>query len=272
MKHTLYLHIGSGKTGSSFIQKNLFLNKDMLKKHGYFYPSKGTSGDFSHNKLALLGMPHFNYTHNPDEVDSLLDEIETDFINSGCNSLILSSECFPYILRNKYDFLSYHKFFNNYDVNVICYLRDPADFFESRYKQYVKDPNIALQDSFDVFFDKNHSSCDFDWIYDIKDKNPDYKINVLNYDELKNDILNSFLLKLSLEKLKLDVVFDNVNSSIDAVNTELIRLKNIHKDKAEILKDIRLPDVSNTRYINDVQSKFLREKYSYKTLFRDFCD
>ena len=45
----LIIHIGHGKTGSSYLQSVFALNKDMLKKEGFDYP------DHKDSKVAEIG-------------------------------------------------------------------------------------------------------------------------------------------------------------------------------------------------------------------------
>jgi hypothetical protein len=111
----LYLHIGSGKTGSSYLQNILFTNKDALKNHGYVYPTVCLSNDHSHNKLflsALEGNVHFpvDYALVLDSLKKISENLEDD----SCRGIIMSSECLPFILKNIDKFSYFSSFFKKF--------------------------------------------------------------------------------------------------------------------------------------------------------------
>lgn len=141
---TLYLHVGTHKTGTTSIQKWLHEQSAMLLDVGVLVPQMGrpfqnTSG---HHNLAweLSGDPRFSEAYGTRR--ELFDEL-----SSICHeSVILSSEDFGCV-SNKPDVLKsfldeFRK--NDYQVNLIVYLRDPIDYGVSLHGEYKK--QLSFQD------------------------------------------------------------------------------------------------------------------------------
>lgn len=87
MKKTIYLHIGIGKTGTSSIQKFLYLNRDKLLDDNTLYPLSGIQ-NYAHFKLAELGQESFS-EETLSLYNDLLEEIK---FQKNINKIILSTE------------------------------------------------------------------------------------------------------------------------------------------------------------------------------------
>lgn len=104
----LIIHAGMPKTGTTALQKFLFINRDKLKSHDFYY--KTPLMDEEKHKEMLLAYRNIYYD---------------DLHESGHNN-ILSAEYF--IFNNINDFAV---FINRFKTRFIIYLRDPLSFAHS---------------------------------------------------------------------------------------------------------------------------------------------
>lgn len=133
MKKRLFLHIGSHKTATTFLQNSLTRNAGTLRDLGLLYPKAGRIHG-AHFKLCWA-------LKAPETKDSALEALDDwaalfEEIDAAPEEVIvLSSEEFglaidPYRLAPLAE---------RYDVAVIFYLRSPDSYMESFYNQVVKD-------------------------------------------------------------------------------------------------------------------------------------
>lgn len=144
---TVYLHIGTMKTGTSALQRFLDTNREYLKEQGFLYPR------------LELGLPeqfffrngHFvvYYAGRKNLLDQNVDQQEV--IKMACRQLgelaenieniVLSDELIWHYAAKKQDFWtelaeSFRKI--NCDLKIILYLRRQDTFIESLYSHAVK--------------------------------------------------------------------------------------------------------------------------------------
>ncbi len=142
------LHIGTPKTGTTFLQRTFAANRKPLSREAIVYPALGKWS--SHTPLALA----FN-TANSDrhqvwgvtDRDATQRELATVFSKAkksasnaaSTDTWVLSTESAARLddsqARNLYDFLT--RFFD--DVTVLVYLRRREFMLASRYSQRLKD-------------------------------------------------------------------------------------------------------------------------------------
>jgi len=129
----LFIHIGSHKTATTFLQNSFARNKKILDELGILYPSAGQIYQ-AHFKLTwALGGP--NYKGLPlEEVGDwprLIEEIDA----SPHDCVVISAETFSF----NFDPSRLEALRDRYDVQIVYYLRSPDSFLESFYNQFVKD-------------------------------------------------------------------------------------------------------------------------------------
>ncbi len=168
---TIYLHIGTEKTGTTYIQNAFKNNRDILEKFGYIYPRVGYSANplahfslvaplckIEQNEPNLDFVPHCNFT--ADEEWGKLAKIIDDNLDKN---FIISAEHFS--SRLKSDGIDYIKgFFDNYsdthDVKIIIYIRRQDEFVGSAYSTHLKSGGKLSKEEFykkalerDYYFD-----------------------------------------------------------------------------------------------------------------------
>lgn len=152
-KRKLILHIGLHKTGTTAIQALCTKNRDALLKQGILYPRAGCE----HNGVVRAGHHTLPWSYFRDPTldhawAQLLDEIE----NSPARKIIISSEEFD-VTGFRPHIPALAKRLDNYDVQVLVYLRRQDEFVQSFYgtqvvhhnetrsiDEFVKDPRTLL--------------------------------------------------------------------------------------------------------------------------------
>ncbi|MEZ0578833.1 hypothetical protein [Nocardioides sp. MH1] len=147
MTRDVVLHIGSGKTGTSTIQRMLRRNAEALRAAGFIYPR--TPGRARHTRLGLFVRPDDELVRHPDwltgepgepavfrrtfrrRLDHELDGSEVDGVVFSDEGLFVASDRAVTRMR---------RLLGRYDgsVRLVVYLRRQDDHLVSRYQQVVK--------------------------------------------------------------------------------------------------------------------------------------
>jgi glycosyltransferase involved in cell wall biosynthesis len=131
--HQVWLHIGLPKCGSTTIQRHMAAAETQHQRQGVCYPKAWRSPDGYRNHLPLAKLP-------PRQLSRALSEITVEAEDRACNRVVLSCEhwanAFPGSnLRTLYKTL--HTQWTDWRIRIVAYFRNPYDFVESCYAQYV---------------------------------------------------------------------------------------------------------------------------------------
>jgi hypothetical protein len=133
MRKTLIIHGGMHKTGSSVIQRTLYANRELLLGQGILYPLTSLIHD------PEIGPRHYEFMkalENSAKSFDVYRQFNQEVEESGCNVIILSHED---ILSPRKSILDGVKLLTeNYDVKLVCYIRDPIQYFNAKYKERVR--------------------------------------------------------------------------------------------------------------------------------------
>ena len=143
---TVYIHIGTFKTGTTSIQQFIKRNRKRLRGRGIYVP---TTPLLAHHPLPLsLIKKHSRWRGGWREFDGDPDEIWgqmlTEISKTRCRKILISSESFCDLVnencRQSSDtFGKYIKQkFEPYDVKIICYLRSIEPYITSIYQESIK--------------------------------------------------------------------------------------------------------------------------------------
>lgn len=152
----LVLHIGSGKTGTTSIQKFFINNSDKLLNHGVFYPVKRSivpnhillpagfvrhgSISTSHNRFYLDSFDRFkkDYEKFKYALDQELQKQKPDV-------MVLSAEQLFRDFSDK-STVSLKDFLKPYfdEIVVVAYVRDPVSDYASRVSQHIRTGMLML--------------------------------------------------------------------------------------------------------------------------------
>ena len=159
---TLYLHIGTPKTGTSAIQKFLPLNKELLEEQGYCYPDFG----YRYPGIGIYRNAHFmvyryksELCESEEELEAKRREEDERFIE-GLDKIKEVSEIYPNIIMSDENiwngYVKRKRFWaslkkglteRGIDLKVIVYLRRQDLVLESYWSQQVRETmQISFQE------------------------------------------------------------------------------------------------------------------------------
>lgn len=133
----LYIHIGTGKTGTTAIQKFIDTNSELLEVKYNIKYSTTHKIDSAHHELCS------NFTR---DVDFVIEEIMKKRLqlliaeakDSTCNTFIISSENFPGVTEQEIKNIYIDTLKHYFDVHVIVYVRRQDEYIESWFAQLIK--------------------------------------------------------------------------------------------------------------------------------------
>lgn len=150
---TIYLHIGTPKTGTTSLQKFLFDNREKLLDKGYLYPLSGMDSTrsttcFNHNGLASALLKKYDSkipvinANSESEWKGSWENLKKEINTIKPKNVIISSEVFT---ATKYFYTPNiialaKKILEEYETKVVIYLRRQDDFLRSLYCQYMRSP------------------------------------------------------------------------------------------------------------------------------------
>lgn len=144
----LLLHIGTEKTGSSYLQTLLALNREQLMSANIYYPDAGNreedmiSGKISpgNGKNLYVALQE----ENQDQIRSLLSRYKDKAQKLGCEVILISNENLIEPLSKKHNFDQIVNICLELDIqwsDLLLVLRDPVDQALSLYKHRAKNGN-----------------------------------------------------------------------------------------------------------------------------------
>lgn len=227
MVKTIYLHIGTHKTGTTAIQKFSAINSDSLAEKGMYYPiSMRPDVDvisFGHHLLPWLIRKHPVPDHYFGEYASnklsLFEKLLEEINAQENNNILISSEEFDGMNETQIGTLK--DLFASFEVQIIIYLRRKDEFVEAMYQTAIigNYPNYASKTINEFIESVNLPLNYFEFIgkwqkvFGIKNvKVHPYCKKVL----LKNDIIIDFYshLGVNVESFIQTESYDKINSSI----------------------------------------------------------
>lgn len=245
---TLYLHIGTPKTGTSAIQKFLPLNKELLEEQGYCYPDFG----YRYPGIGVNRNAHFmvyrykkTLCESDEELEAKRKEEDERFFE-GLDKIKELSETFPNIILSDENIWNGYGKRNDFwnvlksaltergiDLKVIVYLRRQDLVLESYWSQQVRE---TLQIDFQEYVDSEEYSFFklgyYKRISNIAEIVGKENIIVRAYEKQQyegngNTLISDFLKVLGLE---LDERYESadivVNSSLHGRYLEVKRILN----------------------------------------------
>lgn len=154
MNKTIFLHIGTFKTGTTSIQAAIKKNKRRLEKKGVYIPGSMMDG---HHELPISLLREvggfdarwagYDNVRNWRKIwDKLIKEIE----NTALPKIVVSSEffCDFYQKQARKNIGRLKKILNDYlspyDIKVVCYLRDILPYAKSMYQEIAKSSSLSI--------------------------------------------------------------------------------------------------------------------------------
>jgi len=266
MNNTIYIHIGDYKTGSTAIQRFLYLNREKLKELRYLYPGNVAS----HGLLLyeLKGDTNIGVS-DPSLSSRIIDEIRN---NREHNVIISSENLSNHKVPDTPDVLK--KFLMpfleaGYTIKIILYCRRQDHRLESAYKQFVKNPETRFTLSPEEFFEKSKARDYYQILENWRKvfSRENIKVRIYEKEQLK-DIFHDFIDAVDLEWNPAFQLPDKkqINKSPGKNITEIIRLCNkakipvdTHIKLLRLVEDIN-PEADNPLYLSPQQRISILEK------------
>ncbi len=132
-KPRIVVHIGSTKTGSTYIQHLLEQNRPELMRNGVWYPEVGLFWQESrpHKQAGHAGV--VPYIVSDDRFFLQYIERGLQLMEGRIHTIVLSSEAY-FLQKNAHKIPEY---FSGYDVEMIVYLRDQVEWANAQYCEFV---------------------------------------------------------------------------------------------------------------------------------------
>ena len=130
----LYIHIGTGKTGTSALQAFLHKNQAALKLNDFSYAQSGLDGENHHRAC-------FNFARDEPnrriETLQILTQLKTEIEKGNSNNYIISSENFPGLTTEEIQLIK-KTLGDEVCIKFIVYIRRQDQYVESWYSQLIK--------------------------------------------------------------------------------------------------------------------------------------
>lgn len=227
---TAYIHIGTEKTGTSFLQQFLFKNREkLIKDFDILYPKLFESNN--HQKLILNFAPDSIRTERIRKKFNLQSETRLNkhleitsnkfaelVTKREYNKILISSEHFSSRLHSKEEISNVKAFFNkyDYDVKIILVLRHQAEVILSEYSTFQRAGNTGSFNINKENFWYNYFNLTEKWGNIFGSEN----IFVLKYS--KKELLSNFTGLLGIKLNSSFVIPPTTNNSISAKSLELL--------------------------------------------------
>ena len=137
---TIYLHVGTAKTGTSALQHFIGKNLNRFAEYGFYYPETGRV-DNCHHGIAFYWDNHDVFKQRFDVQEDQLSRLADELYANQDKHILISSECLLLSTVNWKDLLSA---FPHQNIRIIIYLRRQDSFLASRYRELVKGNQIIL--------------------------------------------------------------------------------------------------------------------------------
>jgi hypothetical protein len=211
----IFLHVGHGKTGSSFLQAALANSIDALAKQGIAYPIAPTEAA----RVRVGAISSGNLEPAPGHADWFLAQ---DF---GSDHVLISGEAWFNRLRPSGFLDQLRARFPAAQICLVMYVRDPLDHAVSHYQQMVK--RGGSTDDFDALLATYNMPAKVARFLGWIDEQPDVLIRVHNYSRHRDRLLASFENTLGVPSgILIPPAQVRVNRSLSRSETELQRLFN----------------------------------------------
>ncbi|WP_434637400.1 hypothetical protein MLC35_01055 [Sulfurimonas sp. NW7] len=251
------LHIGPHKTGSTYLQKMLYENRDKITAQGVGYADICKDGLIAHHQLAekLINKDF-------DSANNILQKI---FIKSTEDITIISSENFDMLSIEAIEFLANTLCMNDtVEVKVIFFKRKFDDLIISNWQESIKHGNT--QSCYHYLL--NHISAPYSSsvlnITGVLEKYSKYfgkeNLIIIDYNQAKEerkDIIDIFFQSINKPEIKNIGTKAHINNSLNYTLVEVIRGLNILFYK----KYKKNPyDTIRNKFLLKLKNKFVESK------------
>ncbi|MBN2700263.1 MAG: hypothetical protein ACPW60_12765 [Methylohalobius sp. ZOD2] len=249
----IVLHIGTHKTGSTALQRFLYLNRERLLDQGWLYPRTGLKGT-GHHPIAWRIR-----SGGADVCREMLSALEKEAREVGVQGILLSSEAFEFIR----DVKALEPFCHR-DTIPLVFLRRQDGYLESEYNQHVKMPSTRY--AFDIY--RFYFRLDFSFRFNYRQLCDRWQkvagdncLHVINYDHCLNtrrcEIFRRFLSRVGVQWRKAFVLPDDRTSNLSIPSRATIYLARINRLNLPLEKHLQAIKAVAQRFASDAEDSLL---------------
>jgi len=145
----LYIHVGTHKTATTWLQHYLGKNSDRLNDFGFYYPTSGRVTQAQHR----LGQAIFNRSSPNDKLEGIpvWERFRREVALTRYENIVISSEEFEWVQLPKL----IKEFMPDVSIRTIIYLRRQDDYIESLYGQQIRDYQPRLKMTIQEYLQSN---------------------------------------------------------------------------------------------------------------------
>jgi hypothetical protein len=239
-KKTIYVHIGTPKTGTTSIQAYLTNNDEKLANDGYLVPKSSRLQKKNHILLPnyclkgkrISDLNIRNGIQSEKQLKQFRDNFYHDFREEISqfegHGVILSSEQLYGKLQSEKDIQELKNIFEDlYDeIKIIVYIREQAEMLCSLYSTRIKGGNTYTMPGQDRFsrtqiFDFNQRLKLWERVFGIEN----IVLRIFEKDKLhEKDVVSDFCKAINIPKYEFEPI--RLNQSLNAKQCEFLRLIN----------------------------------------------
>lgn len=226
----LVLHIGLHKTGTSAIQRHLYMHRQPLLERGILYPKSIAWNDYSHHS------PLFDVWDSK-PIDAHFRRLKAEIVAHQPDTVIISSELIPTLVLDESKLLPFWSQLSNLadEVEVVAFVRRQDRLAESVFKQWVKSDAIRFcSDPLKLVEKSDTANLDFlSLIRAWAALEGVSKTSVVSYDHARKNLIERFM---QAAGLSCPVVLDErdlTNVSLEGSGLRLKYFLNRFIDDAE---------------------------------------
>lgn len=221
MDGKLILHIGMAKTGSTSIQDALALNRDYLIKKDVYYAATNGKDKTMFARIFRKNPYTDNYLKitykTNDRIREALDKSilrwEDLLEKNTCSNTIISCEGLTFLdhdeINTLKDFLL--KYFDEKEIMVLIYVRDPISFVKSMVAWAVKTGESSMETA--IYNHKNNNH--FDYIYRYEKLFKNIIIRPFNKKSFyKGELMDDFFNTCEIDIKTTESMYDRKNESV----------------------------------------------------------
>lgn len=159
MARTVFMHVGVAKTGTTYLQRILHANRDLLRAHGLLYPGK-RSGDQFVASVDLRGLETEKYDHL--NTDGMWDRIAKE-VNAYDGDAIISHETLARC--SSAEVRRVQESFGGSEIRVVLTVRDLGRQVPAVWQETVKNRATTSYAEYlrEVFTDPDSGDYKFFW-------------------------------------------------------------------------------------------------------------
>lgn len=226
MARKLVLHVGAPKTGSTYLQRRLRANAQLLREHGIYVPVLPAVAKMAGNAKLLATVlseaPSLSFLRNFPEIDTaaldpadVLAELLADW-RADREIAILSAENF----RPQHAATLRRLIPSDVECTVLLFVRRQDRWIESYHNQLIKTDDLYVDlSSFVTMLCETDGErfCRPDWLaHHAAWREAFGNCNVLFYDDIRSDLFSAFMAAAGCALPPGSVDIEPVQMSLDA--------------------------------------------------------